>query len=252
MNLRPDPDHLASAYLDGELSADERALVEASPDLMRVVEAMMAVRTALRHVPVEPHHRSGAVQAALAEYDRGLAPSGSPVEPHTPVSLDQRRRLRLQSRVLAVAAGLLLVGVVGVSVLRSDDTSSGSSGAAESRAAADATAEAVAASDPVTQGVTATDATETKVADTIPGSTIGAINSPATAAVVVVDAAGLLALPDADTGTELSTGCALEANEVAIARIIWVDTTAWAIRATDTGAMRVLDLSCTTLTAVTP
>ena len=50
MSDRPDPDHLASAYLDGDLTADERALVEASPDLMTTVETMRSVQIGRAHV----------------------------------------------------------------------------------------------------------------------------------------------------------------------------------------------------------
>lgn len=250
MNPRPDPDHLASAYLDGELTADERALVEASPDLMRLVEAMRSVRTALRHVPVEQLHRSGAVQAALAEYDRRVGPTGSPVAPASPVSLDQRRRLRLQSRVLAAAAAVLLVGVVGVSVLGNDEQSVDTSGAA-SRTAAPTAGDMAVTADSFAPGQS-TPTAETASEAGLITSTIGAINQPASAALVVTDAESLLALPDPVGGEPLVTGCPLDADEVVVARIVWVDATAWAIRSTTTGAMRVLDLSCATLATASP
>ena len=246
MSDRPDPDHLASAYLDGDLTADERALVEASPDLMTTVETMRSVRVALRHVPVEDHHRSGAVQAALVEFDRRLGPTGSPVEQRTPVSLEQRRRQRFQTRVLAAAAAALLVGVVGVNVLSGNDAST-STGDAESRTAAAADDMAITVDSRMSgESAPSIDAAVASV----PASTIGAINQPASAAYVVVDAAELLALPDPDV--QPTTGCELAADEVAVARIVWIDAPAWAIRSTTTGAMRVIDMACATLATATP
>ena len=40
---------LASAYLDGDVTADERARVESDPQLLGEVERLRSVRTARRH-----------------------------------------------------------------------------------------------------------------------------------------------------------------------------------------------------------
>jgi hypothetical protein len=66
---RPDDDlELASAYLDGEIDGDDRARVESSPSLLRVVADLAAVRATLaRSVPpAAAATRESALAAALA------------------------------------------------------------------------------------------------------------------------------------------------------------------------------------------
>src|SRR4051812_21392925 len=67
-HLPLDPDELASSYLDGELPDDQRALVEADPGVMALVERHRQVRDALPQ-PVEPlpaEQREAMLAAALA------------------------------------------------------------------------------------------------------------------------------------------------------------------------------------------
>jgi anti-sigma factor RsiW len=127
-----DPLHeLASAYLDGDISPTERARVEASPELVALVEAFRQVRSELSDVPVAAADtRDAALAAALGEFD-GMQSQGGPA-PTTQgfavspvVSLAERRRWPVA--VLSVAAAVLLLGVVGIAVLNgrgSDDKSS--------------------------------------------------------------------------------------------------------------------------------
>ena len=62
-------DHIleASAYLDGELSDDDRARVETDPDVMAVVTRFEAIRDQVRAVdPLDDARRDRFVAAALA------------------------------------------------------------------------------------------------------------------------------------------------------------------------------------------
>ena len=114
-------DELASAYLDGEATAEEAALVESDPGLQALVEELRAIRD-LVATPVEQPSdevRDEMVAQALAHR--------APV-----VSMEKaRRRLRSippQARViLAAAAVVAVIAMVGVTVFEraSDDYSGG-------------------------------------------------------------------------------------------------------------------------------
>lgn len=95
---------LASAYLDDDLSADDRARVDGDPELLAEVERMRRVRAALADVdPPSPAAREWAIAAALA----AAPPQAPPV-----ASLDARRRARWVAPVAAAAVGVLAVGAV--------------------------------------------------------------------------------------------------------------------------------------------
>ena len=60
----------ASAYLDGELDAAERASVAADPEAMALVETFTQLRNTLGELdPVADDVRAAAISAALAEFD---------------------------------------------------------------------------------------------------------------------------------------------------------------------------------------
>jgi hypothetical protein len=91
---------LASAYLDGAVTSDERARVESDPELMELVAVLRAVSVRVGDVePPASDARERAIGAAL-DVDR---PAGV-------VRLVPRSRM---SRVLSYAAVVLAVGVVG-------------------------------------------------------------------------------------------------------------------------------------------
>lgn len=112
-------DELASAYLDGEATTEEAALVVSDPRLQNLVEELRAVRD-LVGTPVEPPSdevRDLMVAQALAHQ--------APV-----VSLERaRRRLRPispQTRViLAAAAVVAVIAMVGVTVFQQADRDGG-------------------------------------------------------------------------------------------------------------------------------
>lgn len=147
---------LASAYLDGVLSPDERALIEADATLMAVVAELRAVEQAVADVPgPPPGARAGAMAAAMAAFDElhgpvtvvadstqddtgelpglPLLPVGDPfpapaaVPPAPVVSLEAARQRRAGRawRLLpaggAVAAALV-VGAIVVSQRGGDDS----------------------------------------------------------------------------------------------------------------------------------
>ncbi len=170
-----DPLHqLASAYLDDEITLADRVRVEASPELVGLVESFRQIRAGLGDVPAPPATtREAAFAAALLEFDRmslGAAASmgsGSAAAPM--VSLAERRRWPIA--VLSVAAALLLAGVVGIVALdgRGDDKSSS-------------------ATDAFDQQMAPSDAEAAEAADSAtPMSTIGSITGGGAQVSMVID-----------------------------------------------------------------
>ena len=105
--MTDDPELLASAYLDGDVTAEERARVEADPALLAQVEAMRSVREALRRVePLADARASELIAHALTS--RTAAP-GRP-----PAILERPRPG--WSRWLAAAAAVMAIGAAGVVV----------------------------------------------------------------------------------------------------------------------------------------
>lgn len=127
LNDELNPQHeLASAYLDGVASQAERALVEASPELLTLVASFTTVRAQVADVPpAADATREAAFVAAFAEF-------GEPALVPTPVGADiipLSAKRRWARPVLSVAAAVLLVGAVGVAAkgaLSGDDSDSSS------------------------------------------------------------------------------------------------------------------------------
>ena len=118
-------DELASAYLDGETTAEEAALVESDPRLQARVEELRAVR-ALMATPVEPPSDEVRDQMIAQALDH-LTPV---------VSLERaRRRLRPVSSkariVLAAAAVVAVIAMVGVTLFNQADRDGGDTFASE-------------------------------------------------------------------------------------------------------------------------
>jgi len=120
-----DQDELASAFLDGDVTADERALVEADPALVARVEQLRSVREALG-APVEPPpsaRRDAAISAAVAAANV--------------VDLDAARRQR-RVRVASIAAAVVLVvGAAGFLLRTADSNDTKTTVAASPRSAED-------------------------------------------------------------------------------------------------------------------
>jgi trimeric autotransporter adhesin len=111
-------DELASAYLDGDLDATQRAAVDADPATMARVESFRAVRAALKDVgPVVHSTRTAAVAAALAQFG-AAAPVATAAATITQLSARRRpRSLQILTGVAAAAA----VGVLGVAIARNSN-----------------------------------------------------------------------------------------------------------------------------------
>ncbi|HYN34792.1 MAG TPA: hypothetical protein VES40_19365 [Ilumatobacteraceae bacterium] len=97
---------LASAYLDGDVTADERARVEADPVMLGEVERLRYVRMLLADCEPSPISvRESLLANAMDAWDRAPAP---------PTSLADRRRVTTNRRLLGAAAALVLVLAGGV------------------------------------------------------------------------------------------------------------------------------------------
>lgn len=129
-------DELASAYLDGEVSADERARVEGDPALLARVDELRTARDALAAAPVEAPPaatRDAAIRAALGA---------------TVVVDLARERARRRLRTLSVAAAALVaVAAVGLLVRAAGDSGQDTATTAAGTAAVEATTTAAAPSE---------------------------------------------------------------------------------------------------------
>jgi hypothetical protein len=121
---------LASAYLDGELSADERVRVESDPEVLALVDRLRAVASDIAAVdPPAAARRDATFLAALAAFDEmsaADAPARTGAPDRSVVPMPARRPVA--ARWLSVAAAVLVVGVLGTVAIgalsgrTSDDT----------------------------------------------------------------------------------------------------------------------------------
>lgn len=249
------PQHeLASAYLDGVASQAERALVEASPELLTLVAFFATVRARVADVPLAADAtREAAFVAAFAEFGEPAlvpTPAGAEIIP-----LSAKRRWARP--VLSVAAAVLLVGAVGVAAkgaLSGDDSDSSSANMDSS--AKVASPEAASESQMTTDTMAA-----------MTPATIGYIGGSAEAALVIdtpeqLQALALTAMANADTlppstPTELTSsmgdalGC-LNPQQEFLADIQYQGTFAIAAHDTVTGMISAIADDCTVLAVVGP
>lgn len=129
---------LASAYLDGELSADDWARAAADPEVMAIVEAMRALTGGLADVePPSRQVRDRAIDAALDELRTAPA-----------VRVSTRRPLTAWLGAAAAAVAVLAVGAIVVNGVRGGgDDDGGDFDAAGDVAQFEITAEPIDASD---------------------------------------------------------------------------------------------------------
>lgn len=172
--MNADDELLASAYLDGELTVDERRIAESDPAVMAQVEQLRALRAEL--ADVEPpsidarEHAMAAAMAAFGEIHAGASTS-SPSTTRSPVVDISRRRDPM--RWLGVAAAVVVIGLLGVVIasgLGGGDDDSASETADDG---ADTTIE-FAADEPATDAGSADDADAPAAADRITESADGA------------------------------------------------------------------------------
>ena len=240
MHPNHEPDEraiLASAFADGVLGEDQRARLAEGPELQSHANAVARLRQQLLDVgEVAAVDRDRTIAAALAA-DRSVVPIG--------------HRRRWAAPVLAAAAALVALGVVGVTVLgdrTSDDPSA--TRTAEPSSVADAEMASVEAS-----GAGAdSGGSDTSAAD----ATIDAIDAPATAAIFVDGPTSLAALPDpAEKEVAVSAGsfsAAIECltdGQTFVADILYQGVPAIAVRTLD-GTTLAIDEQCQVLVEVGP
>lgn len=121
--LPPSDDELASAYLDGDVTAAERARVEGNPALLAQVERFRLVADALREpVNPDPARKEQAIAAALGVLDGSVVPfpaGGRPLPP--PAVRPAGRRPNRWLAVVAAAAIAAVVAVASVALTGGDD-----------------------------------------------------------------------------------------------------------------------------------
>ena len=221
---------LASAYLDNEVTAAERAQVESAPEILALVGVLSRLAAAHASVPAAGHGaRESAISAALAEFD-------SRKDTSNVLSLSDRRRWPV--RVLSAAAAAVLLGVIGITVLNrgsSNDDASTASLATEPKLEASTADEAVGAAP-------AGDA-ETQIAFVEP--------------VAVDDPQQLLSLSVVAESERLysfnldAMAC-MTADQTFLADIYYQGLPAIAVRDMVTGVTEAIDDNCTVLARVAP
>ena len=197
---------LANAYLDGELTDDERRIAEADPDVMSEVEQLRALQASVRDVtPPSDAARNAAITAAMAEFGRVAGPTSKPAPASAPVVPYRPRPA--YARYLAVAAAVVAVFGLGIVVSQAnigggDDDDAGAPVADE---AAEQTFEELAEADIAGDADTAaTDAAEDTAEEAAEEGADGGVTATAESAVDVGDEAAdeMAAEPAADDASE--------------------------------------------------
>ena len=140
---------LVNAYLDGEATPDERALVESDAELLAEVARLRTVRNALSDVaPPSASARESAIAAALAVFDElpaaaaapaAPAPRSDATAPTNIVPFERRRRMRRIQGLSAAAVAVLIVAG-GIAISQRDDGDSTAERDLDSAASAPASA----------------------------------------------------------------------------------------------------------------
>lgn len=129
--MNSEPEHLASAYLDGELTDEERHLAEGDPAVMAEVESLRALRDRIASAEAPTHEaRESAIAAAMAAFHQlhATADSGGPGRAEVTDAADtpdmavfrarsERRAGRERrdlSRWLGVAAAVVVAAALGI------------------------------------------------------------------------------------------------------------------------------------------
>ena len=185
------PQHLlASSFVDGEASEAERHEVQSSRELQALVGSFQRLKVQVADVPLVPSStREAAFVAAMAAFDSLPAAGGEQptnddagsASPHIAPVIDLSSRRRWPGRLLSAAAGLLLVGVVGIAVLNSRGTDDSSSSGA------------TVAGDALTESAQQAEATAGADAP-VPAATVGSFNGSAGVATVIDTPEQLLTL----------------------------------------------------------
>ena len=263
---------VASAYLDGELDAAERASVSADVETVAVVEAFAQVRNLLGDVePVDDAVKASAIAAALAQYDSAqLAATQLPAHVAATVRSLHARRTRVY-RVftgLAAAAVILVVAIAALNASRGSDSKTSSS-ATQLPSAVDAQAHTpvlkAAPNTGAAAGTAAPGAVATELAPMVPAvnnandlaryasSLARDVVAPAatTAAAGAYGGAPPAATTPAPTPAVPPATC-LSATDIVLGPISVLGAPAFAVRDTATGAVRAIAASNCQVLLTTP
>ncbi len=127
----------ASAYIDGELDADETADAEADSGVMAEVGRLRALQADVRFpTPPTGDARESALAAALAALDAIHTPASQPSSADPPARVVPFRPRPAYTRWLTAAAAVVAVGLLGVVVANGMGGSDDESGAAQLDASA--------------------------------------------------------------------------------------------------------------------
>jgi hypothetical protein len=152
-------DELATAYLDGECTAEERRQVDSDPGLRARVAELAAIRAAVAGpVAASPaEQREKIIASALAEYGRihAEAPASLTAARHAP------RRRPVWTRLAPLGAvAVLLVAVIGLAAVLRDSGSSDEAGDATAASGATEQSATELASEPPVETTLEVDADE--------------------------------------------------------------------------------------------
>ncbi len=252
----------ASAYLDDELAATERASAAADPEVLATVESFTRVRAALSDVePVADSTKASALAAALAEFDALRAPASrtaTPTAAATVISL-QSRRLRAYRVVMGVAAAaVVVVAIAALGSAGGNDAKSSSSATQPPSAAAEALPQLKVAADTAAPAATAAAAAGGNAFPQSSEATLPAIDTREelqqfAASVESGDIAATSPAPapagtaapaavesPADGGTFAQLAC-INSDQTVLGDISYQGTPAYAVRNTTSGALQALD-----------
>jgi negative regulator of sigma E activity len=255
----------ASAFLDGEIDAAERASVAADPDAMALVDSFAKVRDALGAVEPAPDNvRADAMSAALAEFDVRQRIRTAPV---TAIVLKPRwQRAYPIFRGAAAAAVIAVVVFAVANGTKGSDSKSSSEGtqppaAAQQRTeAATGAAPAATAAPSATTPAGAADSSNQKLAAPVPvvntpddlrrfaaGFDFAASTStgPSSAAGAAPGATALVPTPEAPPATCLTP------TDTYLGTVSVLGSPAFAVRDDSTGLLRAVDpIDCRVLFTV--
>jgi hypothetical protein len=196
---------LANAYFDGELDAAEQASAESDPTVMAEVGRLRALQAHLRDIPVDDDVREQAIAAALAEHDmiRHTGSVAPMVAGSAPVV--SRWRRPSTSRWLAVAAGVLAIGLFAAVVIGGGRGSSDDAGTSAIDPSLSAEPDQLATARQASVDASAAESAVSDKAIAAPGA---ATQAPAATEAAAVDAAVAAAATEAPAALQVEAPAA--------------------------------------------
>lgn len=202
-----------NAYLDGEATPDERALVDSSPELLALVDEWRELREQTASVEVPSAARESALAAALAAFDNAHASLNPPAA--NVVRLERRQR---QYRFLVGAAAAVAIVFGGLVVVQGGLGGSDHDDASSATFEAPAETEAPAAAEPMIAMDAPADEAATRM-ESEAGDTFSQPPAPAAAPEATESPAASAAPADTEGPTEIGDGSGSGSDPDALPRI---------------------------------